>query len=129
MESKTGTEGDALHNDVLNINYVEFPAADLDRAQAFYEAVFGWHFTDHGPEYRAFNDEVLEGGFYLSELCSTTAAGGALVILYSKNLEASLDRVVKAGGSISREIFDFPGGRRFQFTDPNGNELGVWSDK
>lgn len=129
METRTTADGDGLHNDVLNINYIEFPAADLDRTQSFYEAVFGWHFTDYGADYRAFNDEVLDGGFYRSKHSSSTANGAALVVLYSKNLEAALDRVVSAGGNIVRDIFDFPGGRRFQFTDPNGNELGVWSDK
>ena len=122
-------DSDPLQHDVLNISYIEFPAADLDQTQTFYEAVFGWRFTEYGPEYRAFNDERMNGGFYKSELFSSTANGAALVVLYCKNLEASLDRVVKAGGQISAEIFDFPGGRRFQFKDPNGNELAVWSDK
>ena len=129
MASSKPAEGDSLHDVVLSINYIELPAADVDRAQRFYESVFGWRFTDYGPEYRAFNDEVLNGGFYQSELCSSTANGAALVVLYSRNLEAALGRVLEAGGKITREIFDFPGGRRFQFNDPNGNELAVWSDK
>lgn len=115
--------------DTLNINYIEFPAADFDAIQAFYEKAFGWHFTDFGTEYRAFNDENLEGGFYKSRKHSSTENGAALVILYAKNLGAALDRVIKAGGTIVTEIFDFPGGQRFQFADPNGNQLAVWSDK
>jgi len=116
-------------SDILNINYVEFPAGDFDKIQAFYEQAFGWHFTDYGPEYRAFNDENLDGGFYKSNKHSSADDGAALVILYSKNLQAALDRVVQAGGTIVKEIFNFPGGQRFQFADPNGNQLAVWSDK
>ena len=123
------TDSDKPQDVVLNINYIEFPAADLDLAQQFYETVFGWRFTDYGPEYRAFNDEVLEGGFYKAQLSSSTSNGAALIVLYSKNLEATQNRVLAAGGKITRETFDFPGGRRFQFNDPNGNELAVWSDK
>jgi len=111
------------------IDYVEFPAANFDVIQAFYEKAFGWEFTDYGPEYRAFSDGQLNGGFRQANLKSTTENGGALVILYAKNLEATRDQVVSSGGKIVADIFSFPGGRRFQFTDPNGNELAVWSDQ
>ena len=111
------------------IDYVEFPAADFDMVERFYSAVFGWSFTDYGPEYRAFADGRMEGGFTRSELKSSTANGGALVILYAENLEATRDKVVAHGGTISCEIFSFPGGRRFQFLDPHGNELAVWSEQ
>jgi len=111
------------------IDYVEFPAADFDVVQAFYENTFGWTFTDYGPEYRAFSDGRLEGGFRLADLRSTTATGGALVILYADDLENTRDKVVANGGILIDDIFSFPGGRRFQFADPNGNELAVWSDK
>ena len=111
------------------INYVEFPASNFDAIQTFYESAFGWTFTDYGPEYRAFNDGKLDGGFYRSELRSTTKAGAALVILYATDLEATEAKVTECGGKIVTEIFSFPGGRRFQFADPHGNELAVWSDK
>ena len=101
----------------------------IDFVQAFYENTFGWTFTDYGPEYRAFSDGRLEGGFRLADLQSTTATGGALVILYADNLENTRDKVVANGGILIDDIFSFPGGRRFQFADPNGNELAVWSDK
>lgn len=114
---------------VIKINYVEFPAKDLHAIQVFYERVFGWHFSDHGPKYRAFNDDMLDGGFYKSSKQSTTKNGAALIVLYSNNLEAARDRVIGAGGTIVEDIFTFPGGQRFHFADPNGNELGVWSDK
>jgi predicted enzyme related to lactoylglutathione lyase len=111
------------------IDYVEFPARDFDLIQSFYEQAFDWKFTDYGPEYRAFSDGKLNGGFYRSENQSTTANGAALVILYAADLERARDAVVSSGGAIVKEIFSFPGGRRFQFTDPSGNELGVWSDR
>lgn len=110
------------------IDYVELPAADFDAVQAFYEKAFGWTFVDYGPEYRAFNDGKLDGGFRRGEHRSSTANGGALVILYAKDLEKTRDKVVSSGGTIAVDIFSFPGGRRFQFTDPHGNELAVWSD-
>jgi len=111
------------------IDYIEFPAADFDAVQAFYESAFGWTFTDFGPEYRSFADGRLDGGFFRSDLKSTTANGSALVIIYAENLEETNGKVVASGGKIVKDIFSFPGGRRFQFTDPNGNELAVWSDK
>ncbi len=117
-----------MHAD-LKINYLELPAKDFDAVQAFYEKAFRWSFTDYGPEYRAFTDGKLDGGFYRSELCSTTKAGAALIILYASNLEAARDTVLASGGSILKEIFSFPGGRRFHFADPSGNELAVWSEK
>jgi predicted enzyme related to lactoylglutathione lyase len=110
------------------IDYLELPAADLDAAQRFYEAAFGWSFVDYGPDYRAFNDGALDGGFYRAPLQSRTSQGGVLVVLFSSDLEASLATVLAAGATLVKEIFDFPGGRRFHFADPNGNELAVWSD-
>lgn len=110
------------------IDYIEMHASDFDAVQAFYEAAFGWTFTDYGPEYRAFNDGKLDGGFRKSELKSRPAAGSALVILYAKDLESTRQTVIDSGGLIVEDIFSFPGGRRFQFADPHGNELAVWSD-
>lgn len=111
------------------IDYVEFPASDFDVLELFYSKTFGWTFTDYGSEYRAFNDGSLDGGIFKSDAKSTTATGAALVILYADDLEATLQRVLANGGQTSKEIFSFPGGRRFQFFDPHGNELAVWSDK
>lgn len=109
------------------IDYIELPAADFEAVQAFYETVFGWTFTDYGPEYRAFSDGVFEGGFYKSSHHSSTKNGAALVVLASDKLEALREQVITAGGKITVDIFSFPGGKRFQFADPNGNELSVWS--
>ncbi len=111
------------------INYLEFPAADLDATENFYSKTFAWKFTDYGPEYRAFTDGHMDGGFYKAPLTATTAKGSVLVVLYAKQLEEAQKCVVVNGGQISKAIFTFPGGRRFQFLDPNGNELAVWSDQ
>ena len=112
----------------LKVDYVEWPARDFDAVQAFYAQVFGWTFTDYGPDYRAFTDGRLEGGFYKAEQQSSTTSRAALVIIYALDLEQARGAVVAAGGTLVKDIFSFPGGRRFQFTDPNGNELAVWSD-
>ena len=111
------------------IDYIEFPARDFDVVQEFYEKAFGWKFTDYGLDYRAFNDGKLDGGFYKSENHSSTENGAALIVLYAFDLEKTKETVISSGGKIAKDIFSFPGGRHFHFTDPNGNELAVWSDK
>lgn len=108
------------------LDYLEMPAGegDLTTTKAFYTEAFGWKFTDYGPDYAAYS-QGLDGGFYQG-----SEAGNAkpLPVLYSENLEQTLLDVEKAGGKIIRSIFSFPGGRRFHFTDPAGNELAVWSE-
>ncbi len=108
------------------VDYIEFPTTDIERTKSFYSEVFGWEFTDYGPDYTSFTDGRLSGGFSV-EL--EVAAGGALIVLYSTDLEELLARISVSGGEIVREVFEFPGGRRFHFTDPSGNELAVWSDR
>jgi uncharacterized protein len=108
------------------IDYVEFPARDIAGVKQFYSEAFGWKFTDYGPSYTSFEDGRLAGGFTTA---ASVAVGGALVVIYADDLEAAESRVRSAGGSIVKPIFSFPGGRRFQFHDPSGNELAVWSDK
>ncbi len=110
------------------LDYVEFPARDIPATKAFFGQVFGWQFEDYGPEYAAFAGQGLDGGFFKSEACSTTETGGALLVFYSADLEATQEKVIAAGGTITRTIFSFPGGRRFHFTEPSGNELAVWGD-
>ncbi len=110
------------------MNYVEFPAKNLAATKAFFESVFGWSFTDYGPEYTAFENQGLDGGFFQADLASSTEKGAALIVFYSDQLEATLAKVEKAGGSILRPIFSFPGGRRFHFTEPSGNEFAVWGE-
>jgi uncharacterized protein len=108
------------------IDYIEFPATDITATKRFYEAVLGWKFTDYGPDYTAFNDGRLDGGFTTG---TAVGAPGALVVLYAADLEAVQKRVVSAGGEVTQDIYEFPGGKRFHFTDPNGNELAVWSEQ
>ena len=110
------------------INYVEFPAKDIEAAKAFFEKIFGWSFVDYGPEYAAFSNAGLEGGFYKADLSVSTEKGSALIVFYSRELEDTQAKIISAGGQIVKATFSFPGGRRFHFSDPNGNEYAVWSD-
>lgn len=111
------------------IDYVEIPAKDPARARAFFEALFDWQFQDYGPDYCSFNDGRLAGGFRREDVAATTEAGSPLIVFYKEDLGAAVDQVRELGGTIKRNIFSFPGGRRFHFTDPNGNEYAIWSDK
>ena len=107
------------------LDYIEFPATDLGATRAFYQSVFGWQFIDYGPEYTAFSagSAGIDGGFTtLSDV-----GKGTLAVLYSDDIEATLAKVMAAGAPIVKELFEFPGGRRFHFLDPSGNELAVWS--
>ncbi len=108
------------------VDYVEFPAVDMDRIKAFYSTVFGWEFTDYGPTYTCFHDGRLRGGF---EKADAAATGGPLVVIYAVDLAALEASVAPNGGTIVRETYSFPGGRRFHFADPSGNVLAVWSDQ
>ncbi|ODN65562.1 VOC family protein [Methylophaga muralis] len=110
------------------INYLEMPSRDLDVTKQFFSEAFGWSFVDYGPEYVAIENAGLDGGFFKSDLVATTANGSVLVVLYSYELENTVEKVKNAGGKITQDIFSFPGGRRFHFTDPNGNEYAVWSE-
>ena len=108
------------------INYVEFKAKNLEEIKHFYSESFDWRFQDYGPTYIAFSDSGLEGGFENSD---ENVINGALVILYHENLEEIKKKIVQSNGTIFKDIYSFPGGRRFHFLDPAGNELAVWSDK
>ena len=110
------------------INYLEFPAKDMQATKTFFISVFSWSFVDYGPDYIAFSDAGIEGGFYKSELSTLTEKGSVLVVLYSNHLAQTQSKIEAAGGSIIKPIFAFPGGRRFHFSDPSGNEFAVWSD-
>lgn len=111
----------------LHINYIEFPARDLLVIKDFYSKAFGWEFIDYGPDYTAFSGAGVDGGFTTQN--KIVSVGGPLVILRSYDLERTLKTVVQCGGEITEPIFDFPGGRRFHFSDPSGNVLAVWSDQ
>jgi predicted enzyme related to lactoylglutathione lyase len=107
------------------IDYIELPCTNPPAIKAFYSAVFGWTFQDWGSDYISFNDGRLDGGFTTTE---PVTLAGPRIILYSHKLEATLAAVKAAGGTIHKEIFPFPGGRRFHFLDPDGNHLAVWSE-
>jgi predicted enzyme related to lactoylglutathione lyase len=110
------------------IDYVEFPSKDIEATKSFFKLAFDWSFEDYGPDYTAFSNEGIDGGFYKSDLTASTQNGSALIVFYSKELEKTQSKIVEAGGEIIRPTFSFPGGRRFHFSDPNGNEFAVWSD-
>lgn len=109
-----------------HINYVELKAKDLAAVQTFYSKAFNWSFTEYGPDYLAFSDSGIEGGF---ERTTDEIINGALIVLYHDDLNIIKQEVIDAKGIITRDIFSFPGGQRFHFLDPSGNELAVWSDK
>lgn len=107
------------------LDYLELQAGSgsIDRVKSFYASAFGWTFTDYGPSYSAFT-EGLDGGFD----GTVTQETKPLPVLFSTDLEKTLDAVVEAGGTVMKPIFTFPGGRRFHFTDPAGNEMAVWAE-
>lgn len=112
------------------LNYVEFPSRDLALTKDFFSKAFDWVFTEYGPDYIAFSDEGLDGGFFRADLASSaTSNGAALLVFYSDDLEGTRTKIQNAGGETVKPIFTFPGGRRFHFTEPCGNEFAVWSDQ
>lgn len=109
------------------IDYVEIPVTDLKKARDFFAALFGWSFQEWGDDYMSFNDGRLEGGF--RRATEPAPSSGVLVVFFSEDLERDLERVQELGATISVPVFSFPGGRRFQFVDPVGNEYAIWSAK
>ena len=109
-----------------HISYIEFKAQDLNIIKTFYTSTFNWSFTDYGPTYTAFSGSGIDGGFEKTE---AEISNGVLVVLYHEDLKLIMNKVVENGGTISKEVFSFPGGSRFHFVDPSGNELAIWSDK
>lgn len=113
-------------SDHHKINYIEMPAKDIEATKAFFSAVFGWSFTDYGPDYCSVDNAAVDAGFYASDKVALADEGSVLVVLYSDQLAQSMATIEANGGNISRPIFSFPGGSRFHFNDPNGNEFAVW---
>ncbi|MEZ9235487.1 MULTISPECIES: VOC family protein [Shewanella] len=110
------------------VNYLEIPVNDLTQTKTFFSDAFGWHFKDYGPEYSCFLDVGIDGGFYLSSTHFNLEKGCPLIVLYSQCLETSERKILAAGGLITKAVFSFPGGKRFHFSDNNGNEYAVWSE-
>jgi predicted enzyme related to lactoylglutathione lyase len=111
------------------IDYIEFQATDPRATRNFFEQLFGWKFADYGPDYTSFDDGRIAGGFARAEKRSTIASGGVLVVFYHPRLEDVRQKVIDLGGRITADIFSFPGGRRFHFTEPSGNECAIWSEE
>ena len=116
-----------MSNKNNSINYIEFPMVKNAETKNFYNQVFEWGFTDWGPNYISFSGANIDGGFN-GEEDAQVSSGGVLVVLYANDLNKKFEEVKKAGGEIVKPIFEFPGGKRFHFRDPNGNELAVWSE-
>lgn len=118
-----------MHESLPNtIDYVEMPSTDLAATKDFFTQLFGWSFQDYGPDYCAFDDGRMAGGFFASEKTGSVAAGAPLIVFYRLDFEKIRADVGRLGGKITREIFDFPGGRRFLFEAPGGGEFAIWSE-
>ncbi len=110
------------------IDYVEMPSTDLAATRKFFTTLFGWTFADYGPEYCAFDDGRMAGGFFASSKTSSIEEGAPLIIFHQQNLEEAEAEVKKSGGMITKPIFSFPGGRRFHFEAPGGGEFAIWAE-
>lgn len=110
------------------INYIEFSTRHISKTKEFFTAVFKWDFTDYGDVYTAFSNEGIDGGFYKDDNKPVNKGGCALVVFYSNHLGETQKKIEDAGGEIVKAIFEFPGGKRFHFSEPGGNEFAVWSD-
>jgi hypothetical protein len=110
------------------IDYLELPSKNLQVTKDFFTSVFAWSFVDYGDDYSAFNHAGISGGFFKADLVVSTKTGSVLIVFYSEDLLATQIKIEEAGGCIVKPLFAFPGGQRFHFADPNGNEYAVWSD-
>jgi predicted enzyme related to lactoylglutathione lyase len=120
----------SMHESLPNtIDYIEIPSRNLAETKRFFAMLFDWLFVDYGPDYASFDDGRMAGGFFTSEKTAGVEAGALLVVFYHSELEKMYAKVVDLSGEITREIFEFPGGRRFHFREPGGSELAIWSDK
>jgi uncharacterized protein len=119
-----------MHESLSNtIDYVEMPTRNLTETKRFFSGLFGWSFQDYGPDYSSFDDGRMAGGYFTSDKTAGVQSGGVLVVFYHPDLTKVLAEVKNLGGEIIREIFEFPGGRRFHFREPGGGEFAVWSEK
>lgn len=111
------------------INYIEIPVKDMEKSKDFFARAFGWSFVDYGPDYAAISDAGIDAGIFVSDKTMSTESGSALIVLFSDDLEASRSHILAIGGGIVQDIFSFPGGRRFHFSDLNGNEYAIWGNE
>ena len=110
------------------IDYIEIPTPDVAASKSFFKALFGWDFHDYGPDYQSFDDGSTTGGFRTSDIAPSIDDGSVLVVFYAENLDDALEAVKGLDGTITKDIFEFPVGRRFHFRDPAGAEFAIWSD-
>jgi uncharacterized protein len=119
-----------MHESLPNtIDYIEMPSRDLAATKSFFSALFGWTFQDYGPDYAAFDDGRMAGGFFSSEKTADVESGSPLIVFYHADLKQMCAKIVDLGGEITKDIFEFPGGHRFHFRAPGGGEFAIWSDK
>jgi predicted enzyme related to lactoylglutathione lyase len=119
-----------MHESLSNtIDYVEMPTRNLTETKRFFSGLWGWSFQDYGPDYSSFDDGRMAGGFFTADKTAGVDSGGVLVVFYHPDLAKILSEVKRLGGEVIREIFEFPGGRRFHFREPGGGEFAVWSEK
>lgn len=111
------------------INYLEIPVKDIEASKEFFSELFGWTFVDYGPDYTCFIGASIDGGFYKSDNNGFTSEGGPLIVFYFSEIDEIKQKVKSLSGTIVKDTFEFPGGRRFHFTDKNNNEYAVWTDK
>jgi uncharacterized protein len=119
-----------MHESLPNtIDYIEMPSRNLAETKRFFSGLLGWSFQDYGPDYAAFDDGRMAGGFFTSEKTAGVNSGGVLIVFYHPDLAKILAEVKELGGEVVREIFEFPGGRRFHFREPGGGEFAIWSER
>ncbi len=111
-----------------HIDYFDIPCSELELSKQFFSQVFQWKFKDFGSEYAAFENAGVSGGFFEGKSGFKLSQGVPLMVIYRENLDKATEEIVAAGGAITHPVFAFPGGSRFHFTDPSGNEFACWSD-
>ena len=111
------------------LDYVEFASRDPAASRRFFEQVFGWSFVDYGPDYTAFDDGRFHGGFFRADPQTAPPGSAPLLGICADDLALALGAVLAQGGQVVKPVFAFPGGSRFQFLEPGGNELAVWSER
>lgn len=112
-----------------SINFIEFHVSDIEKSKVFFSGLFKWGYVDYGPQYADILGAGVNGGLALMDKEAIKTGSSPLVVFFKNDLEAAQAKVVELGGTITKEIFSFPGGRRFEFTDLDGNALAIWSDK
>lgn len=105
----------------LKLDYVEFYSPQLEQTESFFSKAFGWDFVQYGPDYRDIQNAGMGGGIERGPLKAP------LIVLKADDLQAALDAVKQAGGTITKDMFEFPGGKRFEFVEPGGTAMAVWS--